>query len=114
LAHAFGSSYIAQGSCDKLRITILKCSFQICRYIISSGKVFDWVPDCRGSFGHWTLLEVSSKIFGEANILVLRTLVAAYKQNEDGVSKFCQINPIAVAVMDPQLRDTISYGADIS
>gem|GEM_PF-4850351 len=61
------------------------------------------VPDCRGSFGHCILLEVSSKFFSEANILVLRTLVTAYKKNDDSISLLCQIDPIAGAVMDPQL-----------
>jgi hypothetical protein len=44
----------------------------------------------------------------------LGTLVAACKQNDDGISLFCQIDPIAGAIMDPQLSDAISYGADIS
>ena len=40
---------------------------------------------------------------GETNILILGTLVAACKQNDDGISLLCQIDPIAEAVMDPQL-----------
>ena len=37
------------------------------------------------------------------NILVLGTFVAVCKQNDDGISLFCQIDPIAGAIMDPQL-----------
>ena len=93
MAHAFSPSYIAQGSCNKLRITILHCSFQISRNIIGSSEVCGWVPDCRGGFSHWLLLEISSKIFGESDVLVLRTLITACKQNDEGISLLCQIDP---------------------
>jgi hypothetical protein len=36
-------------------------------------------------------------------MLALRILVAAYKKNDDSISLLCQIDPIAGAVMDPQL-----------
>ena len=103
LAHAFGPGYITQGSCDNPWITILKCSFQISCNIISSGEVCCWVPDCCSGFSHLLLLEISSKVFCETNIFVLRILVAACKQNDDGISLFCQIDPIAGAEMDAQL-----------
>ena len=74
------------------------------------GEAFGGIPwDGLGLCSHASLLDGCRQPFGGLDIAVLRALVAAAQQDHQHLAPLDEVHPVAGAVVDAQLADTLAH-----
>jgi hypothetical protein len=72
------------------------------------------IVTCSAGLWHDLFLQIASKAQGGFDVASLASFITTSQQNYHLASMLLVINPITGAVIDPQLRDSLTYGPYIS